>query len=83
MIILNRIAELIIKYRNSNINVDELGELGKWVAQHTDHFLLFLELIDDDYLHNACTIMMEGDRQSNWKKIEQKILKALSGKAIS
>jgi hypothetical protein len=78
MIILNRITELIIKYRNSSIASDERKELHQWVARRTEHFLLFLDLIDDDYLHKECIIMLEGDKNANWKKIEQKILPTLS-----
>jgi hypothetical protein len=73
MIILNRIAELIIKYRNNSISLAERNELTSWVGQCTENFLLFLELIDDEYLHKACTVMFEGDKNANWKKIEQKI----------
>jgi hypothetical protein len=78
MIILNRIAELIIKYRNNCITPEERNELSKWLGQRTENFLLFLELIDDEYLHQACTIMFEGDKNTNWKKIEQKISQTLT-----
>jgi hypothetical protein len=73
MIILNRIAELIIKYRNNSISPAETNELNNWVEQRTENFLLFLELIDDEYLHKASAAMFEGDKNTNWKKIEQQI----------
>jgi hypothetical protein len=78
MIILNRIAELIIKFRNSSISTDELKELYQWVAQRFEHFELFREMTNDEYLHKACAIIMEGDKRANWKKIEQKIFRTLS-----
>jgi hypothetical protein len=70
---LSRIAELIIKYRNNTINPAESHELNRWMDQRTENFLLFLELLDDEYLHKTSTIMFEGDKSANWKKIEQKI----------
>jgi hypothetical protein len=78
MIIHNRIAQLIIKYRGNDITQEERKELSQWVSERDGNFLLFLELIDDEYLHGECEKLMEGDRQANWKKIEQKILPALS-----
>jgi hypothetical protein len=78
MIIHNRIAELIIKYRGNDITQDERRELSTWIAGRDSRLQLFLELIDDNYLHVECEKMLEGDREANWKKIEQKILPALS-----
>jgi hypothetical protein len=78
MIIHNRIAELIIKYRADDITPDEEMELSQWIARRDSHFQLFLELTDDNYLHMECEKMLEGNREANWKKIEQKILPALS-----
>jgi hypothetical protein len=78
MIIHNRIAELIIKYRDNDITPDERMELSQWIAGRESHFQLFLELTDDNYLCMECEKMLAGDRETNWKKIEQKILPTLS-----
>lgn len=78
MIIHNRIAELIIKYRASDITQDERMELSQWITERDSHFQLFMELLDDNYLHMECEKMLGGNREANWKKIEQKILPTLS-----
>ena len=54
MIIVNRVAELIIKYRSSDLTKAELQELGDWLGQSFEHLYLFRDLTDDDYLCGEC-----------------------------
>lgn len=78
MIIVNRIAELIIKYRNSDLTKEELTELRQWLARRDEHVLLFCDLTNDNYLYAECARMLEGDIASSWKKIEQQLFNTLS-----
>jgi hypothetical protein len=78
MIIVNRIVELIVKYRSSDLTKKERRELREWLDQGNGHYQLFCELNDDKYLYDECAKMLEGDKAASWKQIEQKIFNTLS-----
>lgn len=78
VIIVNRIAEIIIKCRNNSITSEEQIELDLWVVQHDDHMPLLQQLKDDDYLCSECAKMRAGNQASNWKKIKKHIFSAIT-----